>query len=54
MVRVINKKGKKFLNIDGRDYGPKSLYFHIQRTTSTLEYFTKKGDWDENKQNEVK
>ena len=54
MVKVINKKGKKLVNIDGREYGPKSPYFHIQRTTSSLEYFTKKGDWDEKRQNEVK
>lgn len=54
MVKVINKKGKKYLNIDGREYGPKSLYFHIQRTTSTLEYFTKSGDWDEDRQSQVK
>lgn len=54
MVKVINKKGKKYLNIDGREYGPKSLYFHIQRTTSTLEYFTKSGYWDEDRQSQVK
>lgn len=54
MLKVINKKGKKYLNIDGREYGPKSLYFHIQRTTSTLEYFTKSGDWDEDRQSQVK
>lgn len=54
MVKVINKKGKKYLNIDGREYGPKSLEFHIKRSISTLEYFTKKGDWDEKRQREVK
>ena len=54
MVKVINKKGKKLLNIDGREYGPKSLYFYIQRTTSTLEYFSKNSNWDEKRQNEVK
>ena len=54
MVKVINKKGKKYLNIDGREYGPKALYFNIKRSISTLEYFTKKGDWDEERQREVK
>lgn len=54
MVKVIYKKDKKYLNIDGREYGPKSLYFHIKRSISTLEYFTKSGDWDENRQSQVK
>lgn len=54
MVKVIYKKDKKYLNIDGKEYGPKSLYFYIKRTISTLEYFTKSGDWDEKRQREVK
>ena len=54
MVKVIHKKGKKYLNIDGRQYGPHSLYFHIQRSIATLEYFTENGDWDEKRQMAVK
>lgn len=54
MVKVIRKKDKKYLDIDGREYGPRSLYFHIKRTMSTLEYFTKTGGWDKNKQEEVR
>lgn len=54
MVKIIIKKGKKYLNIDGKEYGPKALYFHIKRSISTLEYFTKSGDWDEKRQREVK
>ena len=54
MVKVIYKKGKKYLNIYGRQYGPHSLYFHIQRSIATLEYFTENGQWDEKRQKEVK
>lgn len=54
MVKVIYKKDKKYLNIDGKEYGPKALYFHIKRTISTLQYFTKSGDWDEKRQSEVR
>lgn len=54
MVKVINRKGKKYLNIDGREYGPKSLEFHIKRTILTLEYFAEKGDWNEKRQKDVK
>ncbi len=54
MVKVIRKKDKKYLDIDGREYGPRSLYFHIKRTMSTLEYFTQSGYWDKNKQEEVR
>lgn len=54
MVKVIHKKDKKYIIIDGREYGSKSLYFHIQRTISSLEYFTKNGQWDENRQMKAK
>lgn len=54
MVKVIYEKGKKYLNIDGRQYGPHSLYFHIQRSIATLEYFTENGQWDEKRQKVVK
>ena len=54
MIKVIYKKDKKYLNIDGKEYGPKALYFHIKRTIYTLEYFTKSSDWDEKRQGEVR
>lgn len=54
MEKVIYKKDKKYLIIDGREYGPKSLYFHIKRTISILESFTESGYWDENRQKEVR
>lgn len=54
MVKVIHKKGKKYLNIDGIEYGPYSLYFHIQRSIATLLYFKENGQWDEKRQKEVK
>lgn len=41
MVNRIHKKDRKYIVLDGREYGPKSLYFHIKRTLSLLEFYTK-------------
>ena len=54
MVRVNFKNKKKYVNIDGRDCGPKSLYFHIKRMISTLKYFKSEGKWDQERQDLVK
>lgn len=54
MVRVSFKNKKKYVTIDGRDYGPKSLYFHIKRMISTLKYFKNEGKRDQERQDLVK
>lgn len=54
MVNRIHKKDRKYIVLDGREYGPKSLYFHIKRTLSLLEFYTKNGGWDKQKQMEMK
>lgn len=54
MVKVIYKNDKKRLVIDGRVYGPYALYYYIMRTLSTYEYYKSTGEWDEERQREVK
>lgn len=54
MVEEIYKKGKKYLIIDGKEFGPKSLYFHIKRTLSYLKKSFEEGKWDENMKKEAK
>ncbi|WP_311492560.1 hypothetical protein [uncultured Anaerococcus sp.] len=54
MVEEIYKKGKKYLIIDGKEFGPKSLYFHIKRALSYLKKSSEEGKWDENMKKEAK
>lgn len=54
MVEEIYKKGKKYLIIDGKEFGPKSLYFHIKRSLSYLKKSSEEGKWDENMKKEAK
>ena len=54
MVKVINKKGKKYLIIDGKEYGAISLYYHIIRTISTYKYIKESGEYKEERITEVK
>ena len=54
MVKVINKKSKKYLIIDGREYGAISLYYHIIRTISTFKYIKESGEYKEERITEVK
>ncbi len=54
MVKVIYKKGKKYLIVDHRQYGPLSLYYHIQRYLSSFEYLKESGQCDEKRLIEIK
>ena len=54
MVKVIYKKDKKYLIIDGKEYGPKSLYYHIVRTINTYKHYKTSGEWDLEKVKKVK
>ncbi|WP_296114921.1 hypothetical protein [uncultured Anaerococcus sp.] len=44
----------KYIRIDGRKYGPKSLEYHIRRSIARFKYFKANNLWDEQRQREVK
>ena len=54
MVEVIYKKGKKYIIIDGREYGAISLYFHIKRNILFLKKLKERGEREEERQMEHK
>ena len=54
MVKVINKKSKKYLIIDGREYGEISLYYHILRSISTFKHIKESGECGEERLIEIK
>ena len=54
MIKVRYKKGKKYIIIEGREFGSISLYYHITRTISTYKYLKERGESDEEKLSKIK
>lgn len=54
MVKVIYRKGKKYLIIEGREFGVFSLYYHILRTISNYKYLKESGESDEERLLKIK
>ncbi len=49
MIKVRYGKGKKYITVEGREFGAISLYYYIIRTISTYKYIKKSGESDEEK-----
>ena len=54
MVKAIYRKGKKYLIIEGREYGPISLYYHILRSISTFKSLKESGEIGKERLREIK
>ena len=47
MIKVRYRKGKKYITVEGREFGAISLYYYIIRTISTYKYIKKSEESDE-------
>ena len=54
MIKVRYRKGKKYIIVEGREFGEISLYYHIVRTISTYKYLKESGECEQERLSRIK